>query len=321
VWKILNNGEQMHSHRNIFRTIFSCIFFAVPDLIHASENPEPLKFAWASPSKFEVEETIRKKDGVSKLRHTFSFAQSNNEFVLKWLDAKCLSVNGQPINTPELDKAVLPMRAMFLAMPPMRVSLSGEFLGTVHSEESIEEINMLLDKLFPNRPEDARKYYSKAAQSAQGQAFMDATLANRYWRTWVETWEGIALSPGQTITNRTSIPIGGGAFSASNIIARLPSQDAGQIHIRFKQMAAGPQVGNALSSFVNSLTNLTGSTTNEPFPKIESGSIQTILEVETNPKTMQPSWAKRTIKTTIKTSEDLVTSQESYEYFFFWSTN
>jgi len=282
---------------------------------------QPLAFGWRTPLTFQVEETAERKGTTNKLLHTFSFTQTNGEYLLRWVDVKFLVVNGEPVNRAELQKAVAPARAMFLASPPMRIGLTGEFLGTLHTREALEQINRQLDKAFPDRPEDLRQFYKNMAENPEGQKLAETALSQKYWTTWVEAWEGLRLVSGQCLTNSSMASFGQRQFPVRCVFSNLGSPPHGsrQVRLRFEQTASGKEVGRGLMGFVDGLANAAGRKTEQPFPEITNAIYYVSLEVQTDPSTLQPSWAKRTVRMAMDNPEvGKVDVCESYEFKFLW---
>jgi hypothetical protein len=282
---------------------------------------QSLKFGWRAPLTFRVEETAERRGTTNKLLHTFSFTQTNGEYLLGWTDVKFLVVNGEPLNRIEQQKAVAPARSMFLANPPMRISVAGEFLGSLHTREAIEEINRQLDRAFPERPEGVRQFYKKMAENPEGQKLADMALSQRYWTTWVEAWEGLGLGTGKCVTNSSMASLGQQQFPVRCVFLNSGSPPHGsrEVLLRFEQTASGKEVGRGLMAFLDGLSNAAGRKAEQPFPEITNATYFVSLEVQTDPSTLQPSWAKRTVRMAMDNPEaGKVDVHESYEFKFLW---
>src|SRR2546428_11758730 len=88
-----------------------------------------LRFQWRPPLQFQVEETTEKDGKLSKERCTLSLVETNNELLLRYIDIERLDSNGRSVERPELKKVLAPVA--LVSHPSMRISLNGEFLGTV----------------------------------------------------------------------------------------------------------------------------------------------------------------------------------------------
>ena len=296
----------------------SCSSRPVPEV----QNRNVLKFGWKAPLQFQVEETAERKGTTSKILYTFGLIETNGEFQLRWLDTRFLLVNGDSVNA-EMEKALAPVRMIFMANPPMRISRNGEFLGTLHTKEAMEEINKQLDKAFPDRPEDARQFFAKMADNPEGQKIAGAALAQKYWSPWVEAWLGLELVSGQSLTNDSLSSFGESQFPARVVISNLGSSpdNPGQIHLRYEQTAHGKEVGRALMGFVNAFSNAVSQTSEQPFPELTNANYLVSLEVQTDPLTLRPSWAKRAVRMDADNPETgKVELHESYEFKFIWKT-
>lgn len=285
------------------------------------EETSDFGFRWDTPIQFAVEETATKKDMNARILHKFRITKEGDEFLLKWLDAEFISINGQSASAPELQQELAPARAMWIAWPPMRINAEGEFLGTSHTKEAIEEINRLLDKAFPERPDSVRQFYSRMADSAEGQSLADSAMDQRYWNTWVGAWIDFAILPGQSQTNEATSIIGSQEFACTNIITNLGSVGDGNhlSHLRFEQTAQGPDVGKAIASIAAIASRAGGVAPDSPFPEITTADFRLVLEVQTNPTNLKPQFAKRVVSMTMKNPEiGEVAVHESYEFRFIW---
>jgi hypothetical protein len=287
----------------------------------AAPQAQTLTFGWRTPLTFQVEETAERKGTTNKLLHTFSFTQTNGEYLLRWVDVKFLVVDGESVNRAELQKAVAPVRAMFLASAPMRISLAGEFLGTLNTKESIEQINRHLDEAFPDRPEDVRQFYKKMAENPEGQKLADTALSQKYWTTWVEAWDGLELTSGKSLTNSSMASFGQQQFPVRCVFSNLgsPPHRPREVRLRFEQTASGKEVGRGLMGFVDGVANAAGRKAEQPFPEITNATYFVSLEAQTDSSTMQPTWAKHTVRMAMDNSEvGKVNVRESYEFKFLW---
>jgi hypothetical protein len=297
------------------------VALAAPGSGQAAPEAQTLTFGWRTPLTFQVEETAERKGTTNKVLHTFSFTKTKGEYLLRWVDVTFLAVNGEPVNRAELRKAVAPARAMFLANPPMRISLAGEFLGTLHTREAIEQINRQLDQAFPDRPEGVRQFYKKMGENPEGQELADAALSQRYWTTWVEAWEGLGLGSGQCLTNSSLASFGQQQFPVRCVFSHLGSlpHSPREVRLRFEQTAAGREVGRGLMGFLDGLANPGSLKAEQPFPGITNATYFVSLEVQTDSSTLQPSWAKRTVRMAMGNPEvGQVDVHESYEFKFRW---
>lgn len=312
----------------IWSAFVSCLTSLM--LVSCSSRPVPVsstnnvfEFGWKAPLHFQVEETVDREGTTNKILHTFSLTETNGEFQLRWLDARFLLVNGASVNA-EMETALAPVRMIFLANPPMRISREGEFLGTLYTKEAIEEMNKQLDKAFPNRPEDARQSFAKMADNPEGQKMVATTLSQRYWSPWVEAWLGLELVSGQSLTNDSLSSVGDSQFPAKVVISNLGSSpdNPKQIHLRYEQTANGKQVGCALIKFVNTFSSALSLKQEQPLPELTNANYLVALEVQTDPVTLQPSWAKRVVRMNLDGPETgNVELYESYEFKFIWKTN
>src|ERR1041385_7373570 len=75
-------------------------------------------FRWPAPSRFQVQESVRKTDGENDssavILHTFEFIPTNNAYWLRWLNVEYQSVNGQPVTSDEDKRNLEPTKRFYL---------------------------------------------------------------------------------------------------------------------------------------------------------------------------------------------------------------
>lgn len=82
---------------------------------------------------------------------------------------------------------------------------------------------------------------------------------------------------------------------------------------------AQPRVGRGLMGFVDGFANAAGRKSEQPLPEITNATYFVSLEVQTDSTTLQPSWAKRTVRMIMDNPEvGKVGVHESYEFKFLW---
>ncbi len=320
----------VHFLRVVVAVIFLAVFTGCNSQksksdVSAGLDSSEFSFRWPVPTRFEVEETIKKKGSESTIRHTIQFRSRSNELVLRWVDSEVLSINGQLVKTPAEQKAVASLRAIFAATAPMRVSTAGEFLGCLNNEESIRKINKELDAMFPDRPQSARDYYTKLGSSEEGQAWWARIMNTTYWGPWVGAWVDFDLRPGERATNiieRGSAQTTPRKEIISTHLGSVPKKRE-LVHLRLESRSSGPELWQAIAGQVDKVAEQTidkkdrGS---EPLPKVLDAAYSETVEVHTDPKSLRPSWVKRsTLFTAVPAEGAPVTNRESREYFFKWN--
>lgn len=282
----------------------------------------PLQFNWPLPQSFQVEELIGKKGARLQILFTCELIETNQELILRWLDTQFLSFNGEKVSESEaLKKELAPVEAMF-RYPPFRITSQGEFLETLNAEESTKEVNRLLDKVAPERPEDARKFYDKLAESQTGKQMIDR-IYGQIWGTWVQMWVDVNLADGQTVSEDGNIPFGEGHnLPAKMTLSNLGpvASDTNLLSLKYEEKITANDLGGTMEDFLGKLAKETELKEAEPLPSNVSFERATIMEVYTERKTLKPHWAKRTMVTTTSApGEKKEIALEVHEYLFHWS--
>lgn len=245
---------------------------------------------------------------------------TNNAFVLTWLGAKVLEINGQTVGGSEKwQKELASLEAMF-QYAPFLISKSGEFVEALNVEESIKRLNELLDKADPDRPQEMRDYYTKLATSESGKLMTDRVLG-QIWETWVEAWIAMNVVSGEQVSREAVVSFNNRVFPATEIISCLGviNADKGLLSLKYEQKIASTNLSEVLEGTLGKLANETELQQADPLPKDIQWERTAILEVHTERKSLKPHWAKRTVAmTTSGSGESKERSVEVHEYRFFW---
>jgi hypothetical protein len=284
-------------------------------------NAPALQFDWPRSERFQVEELIEKKGNRVQIVFKCQLSETNQEFILRWLDAEILSFNGKKVSESEdLKRELEPVQAMF-RYPPFRISREGHFVETLDVEEAMKETNRLLDKVAPDRPKDSRKFFDKLARSKTGKRMVDRVYG-QIWETWVEMWADVNLPAGQTASKQGKVPFGeSDEFPAKMKLSNLGplNSDTNLLSLKYEERVTGKNFGATLNKFAEKVAKETDVKKADPLPKKVTFERATIVEVHTDPKTLRPDWAKRSVMTSASApGEDKETSLEVNEYRFRW---
>ena len=279
------------------------------------------QFRWKAPREFLVEETIEKQGSKITLLHSMSIVETNRQFIVRWLACEPMMLNGEKITDAETKQSMASVVAMFVALPPLRISTNGGFLGIQTDSESISATSQNLDRLYPERTAEQRlQFRNMMANSVTLKVY--GQILSQYWNTWVETWVGLNLAPEKTFQpekGKVNV-IGGMRVPANVVISNLGAAkgNTNQVHLRYEETTDGPPFAKALAAEMHNVEKSQGKPKSKtPAPKSASRSV--VMEVRTDPATLMPSWAKREIDTTVEfPGEAARTGKESSEYRFYW---
>lgn len=255
--------------------------------------------------------------------HTVSLIETNEELRLRWVDVEPLIVDGRSIDSPELKKFVSQIRVtLAMGFPPLRINREGKFLGTVSLKESMKTMEDLINKMFPDRPEESQKFLPRMAGTPEGQKMVDAIM-QRYWSSWVQTWLGRDIRPGQVMTNNEiqKNPFGEVNLKATVTISHLgfDAIKTNEAFLKCEQVAGGEALVRGVLETLKAVSKSVDAPGENPLPQILDVQRTTVMEVKTDHTDMRPSWARFSTETTIETAEKGKRSQrESHEFKFIW---
>jgi len=282
----------------------------------------PLKFSWSPSERFQVQQSIEKNGSTLTVLFDCQMMATNRGFVLDWLGARILKMNGQTADkSMAWQKEVAPLEATF-RYASFHISETGEFLEALDVEQMIRKLNRLLDQITPDRSPEARDYYEKLATSKSGKLMTDQILG-QIWETWVQAWISLKLAEGETGSQTTSVSLNNHQVPATVTTSNLgiAGTDEDLLNLKCEQRLSTTNLAGALDAILGNLAAETEIKKGDPLPKNVSLERTSILEVHTERQSLKPHWAKRTTTLTIDApGEPKKTTVEVNEYQFFWKS-
>ncbi|HMP84292.1 MAG TPA: hypothetical protein PKA41_16460 [Verrucomicrobiota bacterium] len=281
----------------------------------------PLRFEWPSNDSFEVTEIILKQGNQMEIHFKCQIVETNQEFILRWLDAEILSFNGEKVSESlALQHELAPVQPLF-KFPPFRISATGEFLEVIGLQTAMEESNQQLDKIAPERPKESREFFQNFGETDAGKALLNKTYG-KIWETWVGLWTDLNIAEGETISDEVMMPFG----YEDHIPAKVAFRNLGAVKtnrnllkLEYKEQLTANNVGSAINRFTDRLAQETEMRTAEPLAEDGSFERLTTIDVHTDHRTLKPHWARRLVVTTVSVpGEENLTETESHEYRFHW---
>ena len=295
--------------------IFGCSFQS------ESARVSTLHFNWKAPESFRVEELAEKNGTKFRILYQCEFVRSNAGFVLRWLDAKITEVNGEKVNdSKDLRQTVESMEDSF-RYPPFLIDQNGQFIKVINVEDSVKRASEMLDKIAPDKSGDRSKFYAKFGETETGRRVLNQAFG-LIWQNWVEVWVDVGLAEGQTSSDEGTTMI----FDGIEIPAKVKltnlgvmKSDTNLLSLKYECELAATNFTAALNDFIEKTTKETGLKSAGPITNAVSFKRSTILEVQTERKTLKPHWAKRILTTTVSApGEAPETASEVHEYKFLW---
>lgn len=261
-----------------------------PPLVATANNDGregPVQFAWTAPCRVPVRHYNYRSDrGGSVMRMTLDFDTAGAGYRVRLVDFAFETVLGQPADSPELVEEVKRLEAAAAAaMPYFRVSADGEYRGLSDQDEII---NFTLAEFGADASEQIADILRSPAMKQQIEA-----KAGDYWKSWVEVWDGLDLSPGETVSQGRRLPFFGAAFEAELVITNRGTLEAAPALRLYeaRQVIEGPKATRIMLEHLRTLAKQTGG----PVPAddaIQSFRRETTMHVAIDPLGARPHRAR-----------------------------
>ncbi|MCB1744043.1 MAG: hypothetical protein KDK91_26960 [Gammaproteobacteria bacterium] len=251
-----------------------------------------MRFAWPVPGQARVFEEGFKNGRHYRARfrlHTASLG-ANDDIEVRFAGFELIDIEGMDIREARVLEQLAPQIAMMSALPRFRVARSGELIAV----EGIEEIlrGLLDNELFRNLGDPAVRQRVEALMFAPTTlATIEASSAS-YWNAWVGFW--LRLPPRvDGITSWRSENVAFGQKIPFDIVLEplaVPAGSApGRVRYRMRSIADGDAIKQALGRFLEKMSSVSGgSSSANPTTLIESVAQSSMVEIVTDPRTLQP---------------------------------
>jgi hypothetical protein len=152
-----------------------------------------LDFGWPLRAQAIVEETIEKDDKSVKVRYRIEVEPKDGQLLVHNREYRVVEVEGRPIESYS-NRAELEAQLSTIGfIPPLVVSLDGEFIGVSEVDAYIERTL----EAFVEDPEE-REEVAQFMRSPQMMAMMEQKIGDT-WRSWAELWVGLEMSSDQEL--------------------------------------------------------------------------------------------------------------------------
>lgn len=263
-------------------------------------------FDWSPPCRVPVVENTEKAGGLARMRYVVSArraADGNVEVSLQ--DFEMLEADGQDVTSPEWKRRLAPTMALVSAIPAMRVSPAGAYLGAERPEALLERL--LAARHYP--PEEEAAVRKQLSQPGAVESF-DA-LIGEYWRGWVEDWVGWSLAPGESKQEQHDLPVEGGAVPGTLRYEYLGLHD-GYASLRLTSIVEGPRVLQ--------LSGVKGADLAKLAEIIADSRREQVASVETDPTTLRPRHTRSQLDVTVSFKDGTSTSvREVHDLSWDWT--
>ncbi|WP_052548493.1 hypothetical protein [Enhygromyxa salina] len=290
-------------------------------------GPLELHFGW-TPRRLAVVEKVHKtkveRDVTST--YTLEITKRGDDLAIAYRDFHFTSFSGLNLDDPKVRAEITEIteieRQIGATQLGFLVSAEGEFQGLLDIDV-IPEVNEAL--LGAKEGAEIRELLA----NPRARAWVEQSAA-RPWVTWVQTWLGLDLEPGEVREGDVEFEFGGETLLQHVGIEHLGVDPArpGHVRLRHKTILDDPRYWGSLDGVI---TDLVGEVEPDKRSKLqqvmrEVGAELNFLhirqyEVSLDPRTMLPAWAKLILRTSIEGSEPGMLEQdidslETHEWTF-----
>jgi hypothetical protein len=279
---------------------------------------EVLRFDWPLPAALTVNAALAKKGNASTAQYRVALSTSaDGELALAFRDFEFLTLNGVDARDPKVLARLGPLAALTGSLPTMRLSSSGEYLGTAGLEQMMKGfLGVLPEGLDDAQRERLDDYF----RSENVQAMMQQK-SGEVWNTWVGAWNGLDLAAGQNLSGTVPVSVLNRTLEQSVLIEHLglapeTANCPSCVRLRLTTIVEGPEVLHLMSGMMR---NLGGEDGQLGVAKFVSARSMSVTEVVTNPSNLMPYYAISNTEVMLRDANDENHSQhDRKEYWFNW---
>jgi len=273
-------------------------------------------FAWATPCRVPVIEVDLKDGNTVKLSYDVVVERSGDDLHLQMENYAFLEVNGRDATVPPLRDTLREATLMTGAVPAIRISQAGEYLGIVDPEKAVTK---LLENPYFRRSGGDSEKMRKLMLSPQ----MLAVFTNQMggiWGAWVGRWLDHVPASGKRLAFTEQIELGKATFTSPITISNLGPADGapGAVRLRAESALRSKELAHELSEVLSSLFTDVG-TKDSLRDMLTDGERRVVMEVDTDVSTLRPRRALLDITLQVKLKDGKERSEKQRrETTFHW---
>jgi hypothetical protein len=247
--------------------------------------PAGFVFDWSPPCRVPVVEDSEIDGDLGRLKYVIDARRgADGNLEVRMQDFEMLRMSGQDVTSPAWKARLAPTMALTEAIPAMRVSPAGSYLGA-------EDPGALLERLL------AARHYSPEEEAAvrkmllsSGAAATFDSLIGEYWHGWVEDWIGWSLAPGASRDEKLELPVEGGTVPTTIRYEYVGLHD-GNASLRLTSTVTGAQVFRLSGMKVGDMDKLAA--------LIADARREQVAAVEIDPATLRPRHTRSELEVTV----------------------
>ena len=290
-------------------------------VVPLASSAEVFRFGWPVPVSAVVKAKMHKKGNESTATYTVRMSQRNSEEItLEFRDFKFLTLNGRDASDPRIIAQLGPLASLTSALPTMRLSNHGEYLGTIGLETMMHR---LLAAMPEEMDESNRTGLLDYFQSPKVQALMQQK-SGEMWNVWVGAWNGLDLEPGQTLKGTVPVKVMDKELSQQFLIEHLGAAESYPdcVRLRLTTIVEGPDVLQLMTGMLQDMAK-SMAVTGEPFDPAEfvSARSMSVTEVITQARSLIPRYASSDTEVLIQSAgEKTHTRSDKKTFWFDWAS-
>ena len=275
------------------------------------------RFAWPVPVTAVVKAKMQKKGNESTATYAVRVMPGNDdEMTLEFRDFQFLSINGKDVTDPKVAAQLGPVASLASSLPSMRLSGSGEYLGT-------SGLDTLMDRLMAAMPGEldgeARAGLINYYRSPKVQALMQQK-SGEMWTVWVGAWNGLELDPGQSLKGTVPVQVMGREIQQQILIEHLGAAEGYPccVRLRMTTVVDGPEVLQLVTGMLQDMATVMARA-GETFDPTQftSARATNVTEVITRPSSLMPRHASSKAEVLIRLADDSSHTQTDRKWFWF----
>lgn len=299
------------------RSLVTALLTSLMLMLSAAAWADVFRFAWPVPVTAVVKAKMQKKGNESTARYAVRIARGNDdEMTLEFRDFKLLTINGKDASDPEVAAQLGPVASLASSLPTMRLSGSGEYLGT-------SGLETLMDRLLAAMPGEmdgnTRAGLINYYRSPKVQALMQQK-SGEMWNVWVGAWNGLELDPGQSLKGTVPVQVMGRDIQQQILIEHLGAAEGYPccVRLRMTTVVDGPEVLQLVTGMLQDMAAVMdrAGETFDP-ARFTSARSTNVTEVITRPSSLIPRYASSKAEVSIRLADNSSRTQTDRKWFWF----
>jgi hypothetical protein len=273
-------------------------------------------FAWKAPCRVPVTERVVKKGQDVVFSYVVSLASApGGGFELQLENMNLVKVGDRDATSPTVQRMFANVLAQ-LRVPTLVLNAQGEYTGAKDLEKTVDQILAMMPKSASSEQVSAYMHSPQALAMLEEQS-------GDIWNTWVALWDGWEVASGTERTVNVPVEAGGKTYKIKGHYEHLGPTPGAPGLVRLRVTETLPKdylivtVGAMLADMAASIKSPKGG---PPKDLIKNGERTTVYQVDTDPATLRPWRASKTMDLFMEFNDGTTKSQhESRATEFDWS--